>query len=106
MIHQKKRVTFVGYSWNNQGIFLHSIFPEHYFGIFVRISLGIFSEYAGSISRECSTEGYALFINIDHKHGFVKRAANFPIEVTLCIDPYKINHVYQKMEWQGNIAHL
>ena len=52
------------------------------------------------------TEGYALFINMDHKHGFVKRAANLPTERTLCIDPYKINHVYQKMESQGNIAYL
>ena len=48
----------------------------------------------------------ALFINMDHKHGFVKRAANFPIERTLCIDPYRVNYVYQKMEPQGNIAYL
>ena len=27
-------VTFVGYSWNIQGIFLYSIFLEHYLGIF------------------------------------------------------------------------
>ena len=140
--------------------------PEHYFGIFSRISLGIFSEYTGNISRECSTntlrtyiclvgnglvrkvtsfvkssmfdvwhssislqflknlklnrlinidyqhksnsvtECYALFINMDHKHGFIKRAPNFPIERTLFIDPYRINHVYQKMESQGNIAYL
>ena len=52
------------------------------------------------------TEGYALFINMDHKHGFVKRAANFPIEWTLCIDTYKINYVYQKMESHGNIAYF
>ena len=51
-------------------------------------------------------EGYVLFINKDHKHGFVKRAANFPIERMLCIDPYRINHVYQKMESQGNIAYI
>ena len=31
---KKMQITFVGYSWNNQGIFLNSIFPEHYFGIF------------------------------------------------------------------------
>ena len=52
------------------------------------------------------TERYALFINMDHKHGFVKRAANFPIERILCIDLYRINHVYQEMESQGNIAYL
>ena len=52
------------------------------------------------------TEGYALFINMDHKHRFVKRAANFPVERTICIDPYRINHVYQKMESQGNITYL
>ena len=31
---KKMRVTFVGYSWNNQGIFLYLIFVENYFGIF------------------------------------------------------------------------
>ena len=35
---KKVDVTFVGYSWNNQGIFLYSIFPEHYLGIFPGIS--------------------------------------------------------------------
>ena len=39
---KKCHVIFVGYSWNNQGIFLYSIFPEHYFGIFPRISFGTF----------------------------------------------------------------
>ena len=38
----KKHVTFVGYSWNSHGIFLYSIFPAHYFGIFSGISLEIF----------------------------------------------------------------
>ena len=52
------------------------------------------------------TEGYALFINMNPKHGFVKRAGNVPIEQTLCIDSYRINHVYQKIESQGNIAYL
>ena len=55
LIHQKKRVTFIEYSWNNHGIFVYSIFPEHYFRIFPRISLEIFSEYTGNISRECSS---------------------------------------------------
>ena len=40
-------VTFVGYLWKIQGIFLYSIFPEYYLGIFPGISLGIFSEYSG-----------------------------------------------------------
>ena len=31
---KKMHVTFVGYSWNVQRIFLYSIFPEHYLGIF------------------------------------------------------------------------
>ena len=39
---KKKRVKFVGYSWNSQAIFLYSVFLEHYFGIFPSISLGIF----------------------------------------------------------------
>ena len=30
---KKKRVTFVRYSWNSQGIFLYSIFAGYYFGI-------------------------------------------------------------------------
>ena len=39
LIHLKKmHVTFVGYSWNVRGIFLYSIFPEHYLGIFPGIS--------------------------------------------------------------------
>ena len=37
---------------------------------------------------------------------FRQRAANFPIEQTLCKDAYIINYVYQKMESQGNIAYL
>ena len=37
---------------------------------------------------------------------FRQRAANFPIERMLCIDAYRINYVYQKMESQGNIAYL
>ena len=48
-------MTFVEYSWNSQGIFLYSIFPGHHFGIFPGISLGIFFEHTGKISRECST---------------------------------------------------
>ena len=52
---KKMHVTFVGYSWNNQGILLHSIFPEHYLGIFRGISWGTFSEYSGNISWECFT---------------------------------------------------
>ena len=45
-------VTFVGYLWKIQGIFLYSIFPEYYLGIFPGISLGIFSEYSGNMSWE------------------------------------------------------
>ena len=52
---KKMRLTFVGYSWNIQEIFLHSIFPEHYLGIFHRISKQTFSEYSRNISLECST---------------------------------------------------
>ena len=37
---------------------------------------------------------------------FRQRAAKFPIEQTLCIDAYRINYVYQKIELQGNIACL
>ena len=48
LIHLKKRhVTFVEYSWSIQGIFLHSIFLEHYFGI-----PGIIQETFFQISRE------------------------------------------------------
>ena len=46
----KMPVTFVGYSWSNHGIFLYSIFQEHYFRIFPGISRGIFSEYTGNIT--------------------------------------------------------
>ena len=35
---KKIHVTFVGYSWNIQGIFLYSIFPENYLEIFPGIS--------------------------------------------------------------------
>ena len=31
---KKMQVTFVVYSWNNQGAFLHSIFPEYFSAIF------------------------------------------------------------------------
>ena len=48
---KKMHVTFVGYSWNNRGIFLYSIFPEHFFGIF----FGAFSGYSGNILWECFT---------------------------------------------------
>ena len=36
--HKKMNVKFVGYSWNIQGIFPYSLFPEHYLGIFPGIS--------------------------------------------------------------------
>ena len=39
---EKMYVTFVGYSCNIQGIFLYSIFPEDYLGIFSGISWGFF----------------------------------------------------------------
>ena len=46
---KKFHVIFVGYSWNNQGIFLYSTFPEHCFRISLGISNGTFSEYNGNI---------------------------------------------------------
>ena len=45
----KLHVTFVGYSWNIQGIFIYSIFPEHYFGNIPRNFMGNFF----GIFREC-----------------------------------------------------
>ena len=48
-------VTFVGYSWNNQGMFLYLIFAKPYFGIFPGISLGTLSEYTKNILWECPT---------------------------------------------------
>ena len=57
-------VTFVGYSWNNQGIFLYSIFLEHYLGIFPGISQGTFSEYSGNTSWNVQ--------RIFHKHAFAQ----------------------------------
>ena len=73
---KKKSVTSVGHSWNNQGIFLYSIFPEHYFGIFPGISLGIFSEYTESISRECSTNILQTYI-CPASSGLVRKVATF-----------------------------
>ena len=73
---KKKRVTFVGYSWNSQGIFLYSIFPGHYFGIFPGISLGIFSEYTGNISRECSTNIPRTYI-CPVGNGLVRKVTTF-----------------------------
>ena len=35
---KRMHVTFVGYSWNIEGIFLYSIFSGHYLEIFPRIS--------------------------------------------------------------------
>ena len=51
---KKMHVTFVEYSWSIQGIFLYSIFLEHYFGI-PEIIQGTFSKYPGNISWECCT---------------------------------------------------
>ena len=166
MVHQKKACNIRRIFMEQPGNIPIFNIPGHYFGKCPRISLGIFSEYNGNISRECSTniprtyifpvgnglvskvttfvkssvcdvwhdsislqflknlklnrlinidyqhksnsvtERCALFINMDHKHVFVKRAANFPIKRTLCIGAYRINYVYQKMESQGNIAYL
>ena len=36
----------------------------------------------------------------------IKRAANFPVEQTLCIDAYRINYIYQNIESQGIFAYL
>ena len=72
----KKRVTFVRYSWNSQGILLYSIFPEHYFGIFPGISWGIFSKYTGNISREWSTNIPWTYI-CSMGNGFVRKVTTF-----------------------------
>ena len=42
---KKNCVTFVGYSWNSQRIFLYSTFPGQYFQIFPGISLEIFCDW-------------------------------------------------------------
>ena len=59
---KKKHVTLVGYSWNIQGIFIYSIFPEYYLEIFPEISEGTFSECSGNISWECSTNIPRIYI--------------------------------------------
>ena len=51
-------VTSVRYSWNIQGIFLHSIFPEHYLGIFPGNFFWIFWEYIMGILHKYSTNIY------------------------------------------------
>ena len=55
-------LTFVGYSWNIQGIFLYSIFLEHYFGNIPRNLIGnffqIFWEYIMGMFQEYSTNTY------------------------------------------------
>ena len=51
----KMHVTFVGYSRNKLGIFLYSIFLEHYLGISPVILQRPFSEYSGNMSWEYST---------------------------------------------------
>ena len=48
------------YSWNIQGIFLYSIFPEHYLGLFPGM-FGTFSKYSGNVMgmfHEYSTNLY------------------------------------------------
>ena len=58
---KKMQITFVGYSWNNQGIFLNSIFPEHYFGIFpdfIGNIFRIYREYLMEMFHEYSTDTY------------------------------------------------
>ena len=56
-------VTFAGYLWNIQGIFLYSIFLEHDLRIFHRILYGTFSEYSRNKSWEYST-------NIPQKYSY------------------------------------
>ena len=51
---KKMHVTFVGYSWNIQGTFLYSVFPEHYLGVFPRMSYWTFFKYSGNIKSKCS----------------------------------------------------
>ena len=59
---KKMHVAFAGYSWNNQGAFLHSVFLEHYLGKLLGISLRtcsrIFWEYIMGIFHEHSTNIY------------------------------------------------
>ena len=75
-------VTFVEYSWNNQGIFLYSIFPEHYFGIpwnFIGNFPRIYWEYLKgmlNISRECSTNIPQAYI-CPMGNGWVRKVATF-----------------------------
>ena len=49
------QLTFLGYSWNIQGIFPYSIFLEYYFGNIPQNFIGNSSKYSGNISWECST---------------------------------------------------
>ena len=76
LINQKKRVTFIRYSWNSHVIFPYPKFPLHYFGIFPRTSLGIFSEYAGNISTECSTNSPRTYI-YTVSNGLVRKVTTF-----------------------------
>ena len=59
---KKMHVIFVGYLWNIQGIFLCSIFLEHYFGNiplnFIGNFLRIFREYIMGMFHEYSTNMY------------------------------------------------
>ena len=72
-------VTFVGYSWNIQGIFLYSIFMEYYFGnipwnfignlwqIFREYTMGMFHEYSANIYLPGEEYLYRWFTK---KYGF------------------------------------
>ena len=59
---KKMLVTFLGYSWNIQGILLYSIFPEHYFGNipwnFIENLFRIYREYVIRMFQEYFTNIY------------------------------------------------
>ena len=67
--------TFLGYSWNNQGIFLYSIFPEHFLGIFPGIPLEYFTNILGI------SHGYVPQIFHEHIFG---RSVQLLSKINIC----------------------
>ena len=79
LIHLKKmHGKFIGYSWNIQGIFVNSMFSEHYFGNIPRNFIGyflrIFREYIMGMFHEYSTN-----IHLPGGYRFIGYPANFHI---------------------------
>ena len=92
-------LTFVGYSWNNQGIFLYSVLSEHY--SYIQYS----PEFHGELFTNILGIYHANVPRIFNKHIFPQRVAKGTFDDHLfrkgCLTPSRLNKSISYYKIQG-----